>query len=259
MVAGREPCTTLMLPGRKQPYIMAHRGNRVACPGNTLAAFRQALADGADILENGLHLTADGVFVCIHDSTVDRTTDGSREVGQMSLAAVKRLSAACGRAEFRFERVPTLSELAEIVLKDVALAVELKADGFLESSVCRDLAEQLRQLQVRHRTAVLSFSLPRLRTMAAVAPDIARGWITQRRVWPIGGLQLIGPLWLLLLLNPLYVWLAHRSGQLIAPLDHIPDSRLGLYQLLGCDAILTDNPASTCRALGRLPTRPAEA
>jgi len=203
MAAGREPRTMLILSGREKPYVMAHRGNRVACLENTLAAFRQALADGADILETDLHLTADAVFVCIHDSTVDRTTDGSGEVGQMSLGAVKRLSAACGRAEFKSERVPTLNELAEIVPGNVALALELKTDRFLESAVCQNLAEQLRQLQVRERTVVLSFSLPRLHVMAAVAPDIPRGWITLRRVWPIDGLQLIGLVWVLLLLNPM--------------------------------------------------------
>ena len=66
----------LTLPGRRKPYVMAHRGNRVACPENTLAAFRRALADGADILETDLHVAADGQFVCIHDGTLDRTTNG---------------------------------------------------------------------------------------------------------------------------------------------------------------------------------------
>jgi len=45
---------------------MAHRGNSAAAPENTLAAFRRAIDDGADIIETDLHLTRDGVFVCIH-------------------------------------------------------------------------------------------------------------------------------------------------------------------------------------------------
>jgi glycerophosphoryl diester phosphodiesterase len=235
---------------------MAHRGNRVACPENTLAAFRQALADGADVLETDLHLTADEVFVCIHDSTVDRTTDGSGKVSQMPLAATRKLSASCGRPEFAAERIPTLAEVAAIVPTKVALALELKTDRFLETPVCQKLADQLDQLSVRGRTVVLSFSLPRLQAVGTVAPDIARGWITLRRAWPLPGVQLIGPVWTLLCVNPLYVWLAHRSGQLVAPLDPTPDSRLGLYRLLGCDAVLTDDPASTCRALGRTPPMP---
>jgi glycerophosphoryl diester phosphodiesterase len=233
---------------------MAHRGNQIACPENTLAAFRQALADGADILETDLHLSADGVFVCIHDSSVDRTTDGSGEVSEMPLAAIKELSASYGRPEFAAERVPTLAELAAIVPADVALALELKTDRLLEEAVCENLANELAELGVRARSVLLSFSLDRLQAMEAVAQDIPRGWITLERPWPLQGVQLLGPFWPLLLLNPLYVWLAHRSGQLVAPLDPTPDSRLGLYRLLGCDAILTDNPEATCRALGR-PTR----
>jgi len=94
---------------------MAHRGNRVACPENTLAAFRRALDDGADIIETDLHVTADGEFVCIHDATVNRTTDGRGPVAGMTLAQLKALSALCGRQEFEQERIPTLAELAALL------------------------------------------------------------------------------------------------------------------------------------------------
>jgi glycerophosphoryl diester phosphodiesterase len=52
----------LEIPGRTKPYVMAHRGNRVQCPENTLVAFRQAFKDGADILETDLHLSKEGKF-----------------------------------------------------------------------------------------------------------------------------------------------------------------------------------------------------
>ncbi|KPK88598.1 MAG: hypothetical protein AMJ88_18715, partial [Anaerolineae bacterium SM23_ 63] len=84
----------LNLPGKPKPYVMAHRGNRVACPENTLAAFQRALDDGADILETDLRLSSEGVFVCIHDAKVDRTTNGSGAVSEMTLREIKTLSAA---------------------------------------------------------------------------------------------------------------------------------------------------------------------
>ena len=68
---------------------MAHRGNRTLFPENTLAAFTQAFRDGADILETDLHLSAEGDFICIHDATVDRTTNGSGEVKNLKLAEIK--------------------------------------------------------------------------------------------------------------------------------------------------------------------------
>lgn len=243
--------THLVLPGRSKPYLIAHRGNRVACPENTLAAFRRALADGADILETDLHLTADGVLVCIHDSTVDRTTDGHGPVASMALAELKTLSASSGRPEFEREQVPTLAELTAILPEDVALALELKTDRFLDPAVSRQLVMELEKAGVRQRTVVLSFSLLRIETVAAVAPDVPIGWITLSRAWPIRPSQLLGPFWPLLLLNPFYVKLAHRRGQIVCPLDPTPDRRLWLYRLLRCDAVLSDDPAATRLALGR--------
>lgn len=241
----------LALPGKPKPYVMAHRGNQVACPENTLAAFRRALADGADIIETDLHVTADGVFVCIHDATVDRTTDGTGAVAEMTLAQIKGFSASYGRPEFANERVPTLAELCQITPPDVALALELKTDRFLEPEVCRRLADELTRYGVRERTVVLSFHLSRVHAVSAVAPDIPAGFITATNPWPPTDAQLLGPFWPLLLINPFYVAIGHRRGQLVAPLDPTPDGRLWLYRLLRCDAVLTNNPAATCRALGR--------
>ncbi len=240
----------LSLPNRPKPYVMAHRGNRVKCPENTLAAFRQAFADGAAIVETDLHLTADGAFVCIHDGAVDRTTDGRGAVAEMTLAQLKTLSASYGRPEFTAERVPTLAELSAILPVDVVLALELKTDRFLEPDVCRRLAAELGQAGVRERTVVLSFHLPRVQAVAAAAPDIPIGFITISRLLPKPEAQLLGPFWPLILLNPFYVALAHRRDQIVCPLDPTPDRRLWLYRLLRCDAVLTDDPAATCRRAG---------
>jgi glycerophosphoryl diester phosphodiesterase len=241
----------LNLPGKAKPYVMAHRGNRVACPENTLASFRRAFDDGADIIETDLHLTADGVFVCIHDGTVDRTTDGHGAVAEMTLTEIKGLSASCGRPDFPAERIPTLGELAAILPGDVGLALELKTDRFLEQEVCRLLVEELSSAGAFERTVVLSFHERRLRAVRAVAPDIPIGWITVRRLWPLENVEMLGPFWPLLLVNPFYTSLAHRHGQAVCPLDPLPDARLPLYRLLRCDAVLTDNPESTCKVLGK--------
>jgi glycerophosphoryl diester phosphodiesterase len=241
--------TTLSLPGRRKPYVMAHRGNRALCPENTLASFRQALADGTDLIETDLHLSADGVFMCIHDATVDRTTDGSGAVAEKTLAELKQLSASYGRAGFENERIPTLSEFAQILPPDIGMALELKTDRFLEPAVCQRLAKDLEDLGVRGRSAVLSFSQGRLQAMANAAPDIPTGWITLKSAIPLKNVQLLGPFFPLLLLNPFYVWWAHRRNQVVCPLDPAPDKRLWLYSLLGCDAILTDDPGATVQRL----------
>ena len=252
-VASLAGSTLDALAHKVKPYVMAHRGNRVACPENTLASFRRAIADGADLLETDLHLSSDNHLVCIHDSTVDRTTNGKGEVASMDLATLKSLSASYGRPEFADERIPTLSEVAALVPADVALALELKTDRFLETEVCHKLARELEQSGVRNRTVVISFSLSRVLAVQAAAPDIAIGWITLGRLRPIKQVRLLGPFWPITFLNPAYVWVAHRRGQVVCPLDPTPDRRLWWYRALKCDAVLTDDPEATCRALGRLP------
>ena len=240
---------TLALPGKPKPYVMAHRGNRAACPENTLAAFRRAIADGADLIETDLHLTADEEFVCIHDPTVDRTTDGSGTVAAMTLAQIKTLSAGYGQEAFAGERVPTLAETIALLPEDMALALELKTGRFLEEEVCRRLAGEVDA--IRERVVVISFAIPRVRAVQRVAPDIPAGCITLSRPFPCADVALQGPFWPLLLVNPFYVWWAHRRGEVVCPLDPTPDSRLWLYKALGCDAVLTDDSAATVQALGR--------
>ena len=246
----------LSLPGRTKPYLMAHRGNRVLCPENTLASFSKAFEEGADILETDLHLSADGVFMCIHDATVDRTTDGSGPVAEKTLAELKELSAAYGFRGFENERIPTLAETAAILPAGVALALELKTDRFLEPEVCRRLVAELRAAGILERTIMLSFSLSRLQTVKIVEPTIPMGWITMAKFAPNPLPEVLGPFWPAVFINPFFVGRAHKRQQLVCPLDPTPDSRLWYYKWLGCDAIVTDNPGATLKAMQRISFNP---
>lgn len=242
----------LSLPGRTKPYLMAHRGNRVLCPENTLSSFSKAFQEGADILETDLHLSADEVFMCIHDATVDRTTNGSGAVSEKTLVELKQLSASNGFAGYENERIPTLSETAAILPVGVALALELKTDRFLEPGVCRKLIEELRTAGILERTLVLSFSLPRLQAVKAVEPSIPMGWITMARFSPHPQPEVLGPFWPAVFLNPFFVRRAHHRRQLVCPLDPTPDGRLWYYKWLNCDAVVSDNPGATLQVLQRI-------
>ena len=246
----------LELPGKTKPYVMAHRGNSISCPENTLAAFYRAFDEGADLLETDVHVTADGVFVCIHDPTLDRTTLSTGRVEDMTLDQVKEASACYGRAEFADERVPTLAETLKIITSNCALALELKTDKFLDPKMARKLVLELEEAGMRERTVVLSFHLDRVQSVKAIAPDIPTGFITLNRLIPKPDAELLGPFWPILLINPFYIAMAHAKHQIVCPLDPYPDSRLRLYLALGCDAVLTNDPGSTRRALNRRRRQP---
>ncbi len=109
------------------PLIYAHRGASALAPENTLAAFLLALQAGADGIELDVMLSRDKELVVIHDSTVDRTTDGTGKVSDLPLSALRELDAGARFGEeFRGEKLPTLAEVFETVGGKMRINVELK-------------------------------------------------------------------------------------------------------------------------------------
>ncbi|MBQ6823115.1 MAG: glycerophosphodiester phosphodiesterase, partial [Clostridia bacterium] len=106
----------------KNIYVAAHRGWSAKYPENTMEAFRAAVEAEVDQIETDVRITKDGELVLIHDATVDRTTNGSGKVCEMTLAELQALDAGNGN------RVPLLTDLLELV-KDhptMTLDIELK-------------------------------------------------------------------------------------------------------------------------------------
>jgi len=240
-----------MLRGNQMPYVLAHRGNQVLCPENTLAAFAQAVVDGADILETDIQLTLDTEFICIHDDTVDRTTDGTGPVDRIKLDEIRGLSASYGMAQFAEERIPTLDELIDWLPDSIGLALELKSRRFFEAEVCREFLGGLKRSNVYDRTIVISFRLDHLKTIRSLDSEIPLGYVSRFALWPFAGVDFLGTWWPFLVYNPSYALIARRHGQWICPLDPVPEARLQIYRRLGCQSVLTNNPEATCRALNR--------
>ncbi len=99
--------------------VIAHLGASGFFPENTLLAFRKAIEGGADALEFDVRVTEDGIPVVIHDSTVDRTTDGVGVVSAMHFDAIKELNAGGG------ETISTLETVLEAT-EGTPLVVEIK-------------------------------------------------------------------------------------------------------------------------------------
>lgn len=78
----------------RAPLNFAHQGGAREAPSNTLFAFKEAIEAGADVIELDVHATLDGHLIVIHDTTVDRTTDGSGRVDMMTLEEIKAFDAA---------------------------------------------------------------------------------------------------------------------------------------------------------------------
>uniref|UniRef100_A0A8C5QKN4 Glycerophosphodiester phosphodiesterase 1 n=1 Tax=Leptobrachium leishanense TaxID=445787 RepID=A0A8C5QKN4_9ANUR len=105
--------TLQVLKPRGRVSAIAHRGGGHDAPENTLAAIRTAAKNGATGVELDVEFTSDGVPILMHDDTVDRTTDGTGKLSDLTYDDIRRLNAAAKHRlsnEFPDEKVPTLDE-----------------------------------------------------------------------------------------------------------------------------------------------------
>ena len=159
----------------EKPLVVAHRGLLLHAPENTLANFRACLQLRLGF-EFDVEVTKDGHLVCIHDGTVDRTTNGTGKVADLTLARIRELDAGSWfDPKFAGEKVPTIDEVLKLVAEfqqhDVLIAVDLKAEG-VEQDVVR-LAEKHKVL---HKLLFIgrTISEPQVREKLKMASAKAR-------------------------------------------------------------------------------------
>lgn len=119
---------SVISPAFAAPFLtIAHRGGSLYAPENTIASFRLALG-ATDLMETDTHLTSDGQIIIMHDSTVDRTTDGTGAISSMTLSQIKALDAGSWFSPaFTGERVPTMEEMITNTLPGAIPFIERKA------------------------------------------------------------------------------------------------------------------------------------
>lgn len=161
-----------------RPLVIAHRGGRGLWPENSLFAFERASALGVDMLEMDLHLSSDNQLVVIHDSSLERTTNGQGPVAALSLEQLQALDAgyrwsADGGASHPYRgqgiRIPAFAEILER-FPDNAKVIEIKvADAGLEARLC----EALTASGQRDRVIVGSFHERSLKLFRQECPGVA--------------------------------------------------------------------------------------
>jgi glycerophosphoryl diester phosphodiesterase len=197
----------------KPRMLVAHRGASAYAPEHTLAAYRLALEQGADFVEQDLAVTKDGALVCLHDATLERTTDvesrfpdrsttdpatGARRwlANDFTLAEIKSLDAGGWfDPKFAGERVPTFEEAVALVRGKAGLFPELKSPAVYRArnvSMERLVARALTALDLvatarGPRGLILqSFDVETLKTMAGLLPDVPRVFLLEpeaAKVW----------------------------------------------------------------------------
>lgn len=232
--------------------LIAHRGASAYAPEHTLASYRLAIEQGADYVEQDLAITRDGVLICLHDESLERTTDVEdvfperasldRATGRkrwlaadFTLAEIKQLDAGSWfDVTFADERVPTWEEAVASVGNAAGLYPELKAPALYRArrvDMGRIFAESVKRLGLDRTPGgliVQSFDGDVLRDLAKALPavprtfliDVSDGprWLTSAGLKTVAGFATgIGPSKLLIDQRAELVRLAHAAGLTVTP------------------------------------------
>lgn len=168
--------------------LVNHRGLSPGYPENTLVALSNAVAREVFAIEIDLRPTADGQIIVLHDSSVDRTTDGTGEASSLTLAQIKTLDAGSyAGPQFVGERIPTFEETLELVKgSGVKLLLDIKVDSVVEQVVhlteAHEMVDQVivgpRSLQALNDFKTMNpdlFSLGFIGSTADIGPFVAAG------------------------------------------------------------------------------------
>jgi len=251
--------------GINRPLVIAHQGGDGIWPGDTLYAFERAVEIGADVLEMDAHITGDGHIVLMHDEKVDRTTDGTGLIEEMTLTELKKLDAAYdwsndGGKTFPFRgqgiQVTTLDELFT-AFPHMRYAIEIKKSL---KPIDGPLCDMIREYEMQDRVMIASFHDEAMQSFREICPEVAtsasRGEVTR--------FVLFGKILLSGLIIPQYESIqppydpaesmnipimtrrfireAHAKGLVVEPWTVDDPELMKQYIEWGVDGIMTDRP-----------------
>lgn len=172
----------------KPPLVIAHQGGDGVWPGDTMYAFEHAVKIGADVLEMDAHITKDGQIVLVHDEKVDRTTDGTGLIEELTLVELKQLDAAYkwsinnGKTfPYRGQgiQVATLEELFQ-KFPQMRYVIEIK---LTQNPIDKPLCDLIRKYNMQDNAVIASFHDEAMQNFRTTCPEVAtsasRGEVTK--------------------------------------------------------------------------------
>lgn len=172
----------------QHPLVIAHQGGDGVWPGDTMYAYENAVKIGADVLEMDAHITKDGQIVLMHDEKVDRTTDGSGLIEDLTLPELKQLDAAYKWSNddgktfpYRGQgiQVPTLEELFQ-KFPQMRYVIEIK---LTQNPIDKPLCDLIRQHGMQDNVVIASFHDEAMQNFRKTCPEVAtsaaRGEVTK--------------------------------------------------------------------------------
>ena len=161
----------------RRPNVIGHRGNPSVAPENTILGTQTAYQNGATLVENDIYLTKDNVVIVMHDETIDRTTNGSGKVLEMTSAQLAQYKVDYFK-NAAAQPIPTLEDYFKSI-KDrpgQKLVIEMKHPA--DPSLAKGMAEMIRKYDIMDQVVVISFIHTNLQYATNELPGVPVGWLT---------------------------------------------------------------------------------
>lgn len=232
------------------PIIFGHRGACAHAPENTIASFRLAVEQGADFIELDAKLSSDHKVMVIHDQTVDRTTNGTGRVNELTCAELQKLDAGSKfDPKFAGEKIPTLDDVFKAVGKDILVNVELTNYASKNDDLIPLVAQVVKDNHMEDRVMFSSF-LPK--NLAAIHKLIPQAPTAMLCLEGLAGLPTRSFLMLGVAPKVLHPYLKDTTPSLVAR-EHKRGRRVHVWTVneskdleyllkIGVDGIFTDDP-----------------
>lgn len=240
---------TLRAPG-EPAFVAGHRGDRADAPENTLPAFTAAFEAGLEVVETDVQLTADGYPVLLHDPTVDRTTDGSGAVADLTLAEVQSLDAGSWFSpEFAGTRIPQLGEFLDLLAATGHTKALIELKDYWTPEQIRGILDDIYLRGVQNRVVFAGFHLGTISNLADEASAIPR--VIIRRDLPADPVGLAGFYGAIAIMTspwsletyPDAVADMHAAGYGVLVYTLNSEKRWSEATAYGVDGIVTDEPS----------------
>lgn len=238
-----------MSASHKKPEVWAHRGASASAPENTMPAFLLALEQEADGIELDVQMTADKRLVVLHDERIDRVSDGSGFVKDLTIGELRRFNFNLQFPQYGRVELTTLEDVLDLILtSNMKLNIELKNNVILYPGLEEHVRKFVQYKGLEKQVIVSSFNHESLQLLGSLWPSVERGllysdgWLeVAAYAKRLGVSALHPPFWLLR--DGELVQAAHEAGLKVHVWAANTREELLRCKVLGVDAVITNDPA----------------
>ena len=226
--------------------IFAHRGASGDRPENTKVAFKKAIEDKADGVEFDVHLTKDEEIVVIHDSKVDRVSNGKGYVNDLTLSEIKELN--IDSEVFSNQKILTLQETLQIVKEFDLINIEIKSKKRSESyqAIENKVISEVNSMGLIDKVIISSFNHYSLKLIKEINKNIKTALLYSAGIykpWIYGeivGVDAIHPYYQAI--NKEIVKRCHANGIFVNPFGTNNEDQLLKLFRMKVDGVIVDYP-----------------